>query len=67
MKKLLLVLAAAFAPHAFSQSYPAKPVHIIVPSVPGSMGLALSSLKNGRSSVRGVSSNSPSGCSSVIA
>ena len=36
MKKLLAVLLAAFAAQAFAQSYPSKPVHLVISFTPGS-------------------------------
>ena len=36
MKKLLAVLLSAFAVQAFAQSYPAKPVHVVISFTPGS-------------------------------
>jgi len=36
MKKILLCMLAAFAVPAAAQSFPSKPIHILVPSAPGS-------------------------------
>jgi len=36
MKKLLAVLLCAFAAQAFAQTYPSKPVHIVISFTPGS-------------------------------